>query len=391
MRTEETTLSSFLTSKKIRHFFSNKGPSLCFSAVQDISRILRRECPTEWALLESSKAVANLEDNALPLDGSDNAREAGSRWKNSSTSDQFAELANPSTKRRKVQADYTENADTMLTGFGKMPIPATFSTSCPVTMQDPSTFSYHRGFTTASAQLQVTEGETTLSRLEQGRAGAVDLTRQRSRSPKKEPSQKRLHGQSTLSHFLTRRSASAVSSAPPNPEDLSPLATIASTEVGIATPAQFKSTHLALPEAASAILASAAVVNQIPQRRPLGSTPQSLATHRFQQHPTTQPRPPRPRDEDSPKGYVFLSSSPPQSTSLSRPEGEAASEDSMLNCTMHGSAVKSAKTYHTTSMAQIQSSKNGSRRTLGVKRSMNGWATRGHKGFAVPKSIGKGG
>ena len=390
MRPEETALSSFLSSKKIRHFFSNRGPSLGFSAVQDISRILRRECPTDWALLESSKALASLEDNALPLDGSGNAREAGSRWNNSPASDQLADFATPSAKRRRVHADYTEDADSMLTGLGKMPIPATFSTSCPVTMQNPSMFSYHRGFTTASAQLQVKEGETTLSRLEKGRARAVDLTRQQSTSPKKEPPQKCLHGQSTLSHFLARKSASAVSSAPPGLNTLNPSATIASTEVGIAAAAQFKSAHLALPEATSASLASAAVLNQIPQRKPLGSIPQSLATHRFQQHPTTRPRLPRTCDEDSTKDYVFFSSSPPQSTSLSKPKGEVASEDPMLNRTVRGSAVKSAKTYHTTSMAQVQSSNNGSRRTLGVKRSMNGWAARGSKEFAVPRSIDKG-
>ena len=386
MRPEETTLSSFLSSKKIRHFFSNRGPSLGFSAVQDISRILRRECPTDWALLESSKAVANLEDNALPLDGSDNAREAGSRWNNWTASDPLADFAKPSLKRRRVQADYTDNADAMLTGFGKMPIPAIFSTSCPVTMQDPSTFSYHGGFTSASAQLQVTGGETTSRRSKEGRAGAVDPTRQQNTSPKKGPSQKCLHGQGTLSHFLTRRSASAVSSAPTGLDTLNPLATIASTEVGIAAPAQFKNAQLALPEAASA-----AAVNQIPQRKPLGSIPQSLATHRFQQHPATRPRPPRSHDHQSTKDYIFLSSSPPRSASLSQPEGEVASEDSVLNRTMHGSAVISAKTYHTTSMAQVQSSINGSKRTLGVKRSMNGWAVRGNKGFAVPRSIDKGG
>ena len=391
MRPEETTLSSFLSSKKISHFFSNRGPSLGFSAVQDISRILRRECPTDWALFESSKAVANVEDNALPLDGSDNAREAGSRWNNWTASDPLADFAKPSSKRRRVQADYTDNADAMLTGFGKMPIPATFSTSCPVTMQDPSTFSYHGGFTTASAQLQVTGGETTSRRSKEGRAGAVDPTRQQSTSPKKGPSRKCLHGQGTLSHFLTRRSASAVSSAPTGLDTLNPLATIASTEVGIAAPAQFKNAQLALPEAAPASLASAAVMNQIPQRKPLGSIPQPLATHRFQQYPTTRPRPPRSHDDHPTKDYIFLSSSPPQPTSLTKPDGEVASENAMLNRTMHGSAVISAKTYHTTSMGQIQSSNNGSRRTLGVKRNMNGWAARGNKGFAVPRSIDKGG
>ena len=53
--------------------------------------------------------------------------------------------------------------------------------------------------------------------------------------------------------------------------------------------------------------------------------------------------------------------------------------------------IRPANTFHTTSMQLL-----GQRKTLGVKRSMGGWAARGRgsglaKGFEVPRRVEKGG
>jgi len=54
---------------------------------------------------------------------------------------------------------------------------------------------------------------------------------------------------------------------------------------------------------------------------------------------------------------------------------------------MHGtSGIRPAVTNDNLSVAHVQAGNNAGRRTLGVKRSMHGWAATGEMGLAVPKN-----
>lgn len=61
----------------------------------------------------------------------------------------------------------------------------------------------------------------------------------------------------------------------------------------------------------------------------------------------------------------------------------------MLNRTMSSSGIRATATSDTLVQAEVR----GGRRTLGVKRSVDGWAARGRGkgGFAVPRVVGGGG
>ena len=98
---DETTLSQFLSSKKVNHFLVQKGPSFTSTTTQDIARILRRGCPAEEVILESSRNVVSNEDDQWPLYGSERPGEAERRWNNQSTMNE--EWANqPAKKRRRL-------------------------------------------------------------------------------------------------------------------------------------------------------------------------------------------------------------------------------------------------------------------------------------------------
>lgn len=138
-------------------------------------------------------------------------------------------------------------------------------------------------------------------------------------------------------------------------------------------------------------------------RAPMLPIPQRLASHKLNPRPnTTRPRFPSDESPQSKKDYVFLSSSPRQ------PQDEAETTDSPLSskaceqqennspvqaamkshdsrpATTQHSDSRPAATFHTTSVAQIQAANTVQKKTLGVRRSMNGWSSRVGQGFAVP-------
>lgn len=132
-------------------------------------------------------------------------------------------------------------------------------------------------------------------------------------------------------------------------------------------------------------------------RPPQLPIPEALATHRLQ--PLSNTNRPRPLVHEEPlrkKHYVFLSSSPPHVEEVveaaeNQFEGQPPSklmtgvEDSEV--AHQQTDVVPSRTLHTTSIAQLQT-EGAPRKTLGVRRSMNGWSTRGSHGFSVPKMDG---
>lgn len=128
-------------------------------------------------------------------------------------------------------------------------------------------------------------------------------------------------------------------------------------------------------------------------RQPMLPIPQLLAEHRLKSAPipTRPPKIPQGPDHNN-KQYPFFSSSPPPIESLIE-EAEASDETALYvdkshdqNRTQTESQTSdscSAMTFHVTTTTQVRSAQTTTR-TLGVRRSMNGWTNRGGHTFPVP-------
>ncbi|KAL1631099.1 ATP-dependent DNA helicase srs2 [Neofusicoccum ribis] len=68
---ESTTLSPFISSPKMNNFFIKRGPTFRYTLTQDLARILRRECPPESRCRTGCDLIDRLEDDYYPLDGED--------------------------------------------------------------------------------------------------------------------------------------------------------------------------------------------------------------------------------------------------------------------------------------------------------------------------------
>jgi DNA helicase II / ATP-dependent DNA helicase PcrA len=111
------------------------------------------------------------------------------------------------------------------------------------------------------------------------------------------------------------------------------------------------------------------------------SIPEEFSHHRLKVESITQ-RPPLLLNCPPSKTYHFLSSSPP---ALKAPKGDhereqppAVVEQSRGRNNMEAApaVVRSAMTFHTTSIQQVQGMHSTTRRTLGIRRTFNGWADR---------------
>ena len=379
---EEATLSQFLSSKKVNHYFVKAGPKLGLTAVSDIARILRRDCPSEKEILKGSSTMQNREDNLWPLDGSEDVEQLKSNW--------------DTWKSTSVNRTVGNNGISSNRGSYKSVTATSISIGTTTTMQNAPSFSVTNfgGFTSATAQLeQLSESGTACGSkrglpAETRPCAAVSSKLEkgvRKRKTKHEPQ----------GNLMSLWSSKAQSKDPGQPlEYPEPTLMRASQyhEICTATsPLPLPATHY-LPPARTAtpsLSRSVASVHNLPlsKPRPLAVVPSNLANHRLKpatklyrpQLPATEPSCPGKRNH-----YVFLSSSPPppepetQSTMTNNVQDDAEKETS---------DVCPAATFHTTSMAQVQNP----RKTLGVRRSMNGWNQRGTattaQGFSVPRKV----
>ena len=378
---EETTLSPFLSSKPVGNLLVNQGPTINSSTVNDIARILRRDNPSQASITKASETLQSMHDNLWPLTGEE-VKALGEKWNtwNSSESrDHFS-------KRRKIQdldrsaiSDTTIRMNSYVAGY----------VGSTTTMQSSSTFSYNTGFISAAAQLQhVDEPRKFIAR-----PSKVEKTS----NPCKEGAES-IHrsglerrGQNSLMSLW------GIKAGKENRDTTVEDSTGERLENPVA-----RQSHTSRIDAVPGLTAT---TNQVPTgisrltaRAPHLSIPEALATHRLQ--PLSNTNRPRPfSQEDEPlrkKPYVFLSSSPTHVEELVETadnQGEDQSPSRIASkveeneTAPHHMDVVPSRTFHTTSVAQLQSD-GASRKTLGVRRSMNGWSARGIHSFSVPKING---
>ena len=366
---EETTLSPFLSTKPVGNLLVSQGPTINSSTVNDIARILRRDSPTYAQIFEACEKLQSLEDNLWPLTGDEEVKAIGAKWSKWDSN----ESSEHPFKRRRMQNNERSSVEGV-TACLKGHIGNT------TTMQSSSTFSYNTSFISAAAQLQhFDENEKVDSRPSGDEKPSkarkeVGLNHKSSLAPR--------GGQSNLMSFWGIKAGTDRTST-----------TIEEIGDGRLGDLATRRSHTSRNETVTGLNAT---TNQVSSRTPNLPIPEALATHRLQ--PLSNTNRPRPliHKEEPPreKAYVFLSSSPPhiedfveaadQFEDQSPSELMIGTEDSEV-APRHKDIVPS-KTFHTTSIAQLHT-ESAPRKTLGVRRSMNGWSARG-VGFSVPRING---
>ena len=363
---EETKLSQFLSTKKVGRYLVNKGPAVSSSTVSDLSRILRRGCPTEAHILEASKNLQSYEDNLWPVTTEEDSKAVQARWSKWDEARGNEHVA----KRRRVNGSermesLAEKTAYMLTTIGGT-----------TTMQNSSSFSYNgkSGFVSAASQMQHIEKEKSTYASSNVMLGA-------SKRPPKANSDNKVGSQQEQQRNLVSLWGGDKHQA--KNEESVLLETLEEENYQKAVRASMET----LAEASND-------GSHVAPREPLSALPQALAAHRLPMtSSSTRPALTIDGDEPAKKQYVFLSSSPPPVESV--PEAVKVHAEDSHNCAIDGlkgniksTDVRPATTFHTTTVSQVLAMPGAMKKTLGVRRSMNGWSTRTPRVFSVPSRSG---
>lgn len=383
---ETTDMSSFLIHSGVGSFFEEHGPSLPMAALTSLSITLRKECPDEAKLAEVRKSLGRDEDNYWPLNGEEPAEEL-SKWNRAKPGQSLSHA-----------------------GF--------------VTAQTHATTSVQQGFSTATATMPVQQGFVSVAArydelMEQAQLRKVDKrVEQKQQQDKTESStsasasaaipkgrKRQIAGQGSIASFFSNSNNTGT-----GPAALKKQKSNASVEEGDAgLDISSKSTASATTGRRAQPLRE---ISNISDTRGTTATAAGFMTAKQRGLPTHKPRSTpmfskpassmqmaggRPRqnyeNNDSINGgdddavhreekYVFLSSSPAKpepdhDTEVS--SATASNREPGSNAGGYSEAFQPASTFHATSMSSLAAKSAPSqqqRKTLGVRRSMNGWAAR---------------
>jgi DNA helicase-2/ATP-dependent DNA helicase PcrA len=325
-------MSSFLAQPGVTHFFEEHGPSISYASASSLTTTLRRDAPSEEDIRRGKKTVDREEDNYWPLNGEEAAEEFA-KW-------DYGKAINALPAFGTTRPASWINARMMAVQQEQD------SSSAPTTMIT--------GFVSVKAKYE--------ELAERSRLNAIDKSAEARKKPDVEAAPKgrkrQIEGQGSITGFFAKRQQksaiptqySSVSDtfSKPFDEALQPLRDI--TNKG-----QTNDSDVVLHKPPFS-------TSYKPRTAPLRPTTSF----------TSVTEPPE-------KGYLFLSSSPPQPESdenklpdaVPREEAEGAGR-------LVGAAFKPATTFHTTSMQSLsQTAPRGKR--YGVRPSFNGWANRGRK------------
>jgi DNA helicase II / ATP-dependent DNA helicase PcrA len=319
--------------------------------------------------------METLEDDLWPLTGEDNEVKEEENWEVDSG---FKER---NSKRRRLRNDVLQP----LTDLTQTLVSASHITTSTTTMQRPTSFSIasttmSAGFVSAVSYLQdLDKGKPSSAASEEcGRLGkqgkpsqVVDhMTQDLPLKAAGVKAFKRSRDQPSLRSFLAKPVG--------DKKDLH-------AEQGSEPPRPKPTTKIGPPEEPRSSTQQTASMHRLPQP----AIPLPLANHRPRATPLLHipSQPPSPPPGQKHKPYVFFSSPPSEKAHReeSKPESPLRKK---VGIPVGGSDVRPAKGLHMPSAAQIQatSSSRCQRRTLGVRRSLNGWTSRANQGhgFVVP-------
>lgn len=375
------------------HYLVNKGPTLDLTTVADISRILGRECPSLKEITESYKSIQNRDDNQWTLNGEQVLENVQTRWDNT------CESIMTGHKRRKL---HDEDLDDRSSRFNQHELaskkrPALIGANSD--LQDNLTFSYQEksGFTTAAAQLsqiakakQITQITTGTRQKQNIYEDAESGHQQSDRGHVKSINAPECQG-NLLRFWATSHPPKGISND--RGASRSPMKSVKCKSLT-------KNMNL-LESGISSITACTTMttLHESPlhsySKEPLAVIPQGLADHKLLPIIAAgRPQPSLLEDKRTTKQYVFLSSSPPpfqeSSEEYANTSGADPLQGSKIKFETAGSEtrkgkndVRPATTFHTTSIATAKA--DTTKRTLGVRRSMAGWTSRGNQPFSIPR------
>lgn len=368
---EQTTLSRFISDRKIQKLFSNRGPDLAFkrSTVPDLARILRRECPSSEDMKTALCLLERPEDDQYPttreeIDGDDPTWAAYGGKNNGAGLDQ-------SFKRRKLESSSSLSKDSVASTMNRT---SAFSTAT-TTMQ-----SVKAGFTSARdlGDLQAMQREAERIRtlasaqyVEAGREVYKDAKKAEAKPARAKVVKPRATGQGSITSFFKRSNSTLSEETEPPPSFDAPSLQRSQSSFAANTPLyDISNTQPAV------------------SRPPRPFQPLSIPSHKVTTRPIlTKPKRAEPEPGMENTRYVLLSSSPPkpeaENTYQAEKElGEPASPMKQASSSFNSAAgFRPASTFHTTSMSQVQN-QSAQRKTLGARRSMQPWSV---KHSAMPK------
>lgn len=354
---DDTVLSKFVDDATIQKFFSRSGPTIGTSAIRDLAQILGRACPLAAEVQAAQSLVERIEDDKYPFTRDEiDETESWSTYHNAKNNTKEAWA-----KRSKAQYSTFDTGSMGITNVVKS---QGFTTARDVrALQQEAENARFLASANATGKPTYNEvhvlGTSTKSIYkEANRLGASSGQSKRSKP--------RAAGQGSITNFL-KRSASSMS------EDQEPPVPIPKPE----TYARSTSITSARP------LLDVSNKQSFPPRPYRPYQPPSFPTHMLQTaRMAGKPRKSTPDDDAPPAKHVLLSSSP------AKPDNNPIVISSEKNDQSSKSGFRPASTFHTTSMNQLQNQSGGGvqRRTLGARRSMQGWSVK-HSAPPRPKGL----
>jgi DNA helicase-2/ATP-dependent DNA helicase PcrA len=372
---EETTLSPFLTPPSLAPLLDQKGPAFRSSTMQSIAQILRRNLPSTESISLSSASLPSIEDDLFPKEGKEDAREMDARLNSIVSGNPTFTMGQQAPKRRKIELG--RSISNLEEGSERNWKPTYATTMDRVSSFTPAAVTMKSGFVSAGCHLQVLKEQS------------INVNLKESDEVEKPPPSKRkgtesskkakaLEGQGTLFGFLGK----------PESKRIAPV-----------------QKAIELPRPAPQFSAARTINNPRPPSAYTSATTidHSLSTHRLPTttNPFARPRQP-PNSQTEPihrNDYVFLSSSPPlpkhpclpiEEEVVEKPPGLVAKPPLLPlirppSVSMHETSIERLKAGN---LGNVGSGVGGigKGKTLGVRRSMNGWAARkgGNGGFVPP-------
>ena len=150
---DQTTLSPFLSTKKVKIHLTNQGPKIDGTTIVDLSRILRRDCPSNAAVEQESRQLKNRNDDLWPLAGENNVEE-----RNLSRQNLSGNFGGTVSKRQKDADGTRPDSRPQQRDQTSLIRTSTLSMGSATTMQSRETFTMPNpqpGFCTAATQLRL--------------------------------------------------------------------------------------------------------------------------------------------------------------------------------------------------------------------------------------------
>ncbi|KAF2691707.1 ATP-depentend DNA helicase-like protein [Lentithecium fluviatile CBS 122367] len=364
---EDTVLSKFVSSRSIQKFFSHSGPSIGCSVIRDLAQILRRPCPLAEDVQAARSLLERVEDNQYPFTREEIDGEEPS-WNPIGPSSDAPE---PYSKRRRVETSTSATSN----------LSVTIQNSSSFSVATATLKSTGAGFTTARdlrALLEEAESIRMLASANDaasGKAAYKDSNRDSSTTATATTQTTRMKpraaGQGAITSFFAR-SKSTISEEPDPPP---------------ARPSLKRSSSSLIRQAPLNDISNIATPAPRPfQARPY--QPLTLPNHRPRNVPMpTKPKKADPEPDIEHTRYILLSSSPVKPNSPAKPSSysdievvESKEPDSPTKQVSSpfggGSGFRPVSTFHTTSVSQVQGHVGPQRKTLGMRRTMQGWSVK---------------